>query len=122
MTDQLTEQQIQKYHTDLIGKKNSINKEIEVMDVALRNVKTTSPDPIDSAAAVEERNTIMAQMDQKRTALKEVDNALNNFDEFGYCLSCGEEINIKRIEFNLATTKCIDCATKEERHQRISRG
>jgi DnaK suppressor protein len=31
--------------------------------------------------------------------------------EYGYCTACGEEINIKRLEVDLAATRCISCAS-----------
>lgn len=30
--------------------------------------------------------------------------------DYGYCLTCGEEIAPKRLEFDPATPVCIDCA------------
>lgn len=30
--------------------------------------------------------------------------------EYGYCLTCGEEIEPKRLDFDAATPVCIDCA------------
>ena len=31
-------------------------------------------------------------------------------DEFGYCVDCGEEIDIRRLKADPANSKCIDCA------------
>lgn len=31
-------------------------------------------------------------------------------DEFGYCDDCGEEIAVKRLEFDPSVTRCISCA------------
>ena len=31
-------------------------------------------------------------------------------DDFGYCEDCGEEIAVKRLEFDPAVTRCISCA------------
>jgi DnaK suppressor protein len=31
-------------------------------------------------------------------------------DEYGYCTECGEAINHKRLEIDLAVTHCIGCA------------
>ncbi len=31
--------------------------------------------------------------------------------DYGYCVTCGEEIQLKRLEFDPATPVCIDCAT-----------
>ena len=34
--------------------------------------------------------------------------------EFGFCYRCGDEINPKRLEIDLAATLCIDCANAKE--------
>jgi len=33
-------------------------------------------------------------------------------EDFGYCVSCGEEIPLKRLELDPAVTTCITCAGK----------
>lgn len=33
-----------------------------------------------------------------------------DYDEFGYCIKCGEDIALARLEHNPAFTTCIDCA------------
>lgn len=35
-------------------------------------------------------------------------------DDYGYCVNCGEEVAIKRLELDPATPLCIDCASKAE--------
>ena len=53
---------------------------------------------------------------KRRRALQlhRIDAALKRIeeDDFGYCLSCGEEISVRRLEFDPATPVCIDCAGK----------
>ena len=34
--------------------------------------------------------------------------------EFGFCLSCGEEITAKRLDLDPTVPTCIDCAQKSE--------
>jgi DnaK suppressor protein len=36
-------------------------------------------------------------------------------DEYGYCLTCGEDIPIERLEFDPATPTCVDCASATSR-------
>jgi DnaK suppressor protein len=36
-------------------------------------------------------------------------------DEFGYCLTCGEDIPIERLELDPATPTCVDCASATSR-------
>ncbi|WP_193179358.1 TraR/DksA family transcriptional regulator [Nisaea sediminum] len=47
------------------------------------------------------------ELQRIRTALERIEE-----EEFGYCVSCGEEIPLKRLEFDPAVTTCIDCAGK----------
>jgi DnaK suppressor protein len=34
-------------------------------------------------------------------------------DEYGYCLSCGEDMDAKRLGFDPAVERCVSCAEKE---------
>lgn len=56
----------------------------------------------------------MAQETERRRALDlaRIDAALARMDEgdYGYCVSCGEEIGVKRLELDPAVPTCIDCA------------
>ena len=49
--------------------------------------------------------------------LQRIDGALQRIEkgEYGICLQCGEEIAVKRLEFDPTAFTCIDCAnTKRE--------
>lgn len=58
----------------------------------------------------------MAQETERRRKLElqRVEAALERLDtdEYGYCLTCGEEISIERLELDPAAAICIDCAKK----------
>lgn len=64
------------------------------------------------------QNQAMQQETERRreVEIKRIDAALQrlNEDEFGYCVSCGEEIQPKRLEMDLATPVCVDCAHKAD--------
>ena len=49
---------------------------------------------------------------RREIELRRIDAALARVDagDYGYCLTCGEEIEPKRLEFDPATPVCIDCA------------
>jgi DnaK suppressor protein len=57
----------------------------------------------------------MAQETERRRniELQRIDAALARLDtdDYGYCLTCGEEISRKRIELDPAAAVCIDCAS-----------
>ncbi|MGD1524619.1 TraR/DksA family transcriptional regulator [Vibrio owensii] len=111
----LTEKQIEDFRLKLIEKRNSIHESLtHKPDFDAEK----SPDPLDRAAQTEEMNANKARSEQQERALKEVNFALANFEEFGYCLSCGEEIGLARLNYNPAFTKCVDCKELEERKAR----
>ena len=43
--------------------------------------------------------------------LQKIDAALRRLDagEYGYCLACGEDIEIGRLQFDPASTRCVGC-------------
>lgn len=57
----------------------------------------------------------MAQAEEVRRQqrLRLIDAALKRIDEgeYGYCVTCGEDIPAKRLDFDPAAARCIDCAT-----------
>ncbi len=56
----------------------------------------------------------MAQATQRRREqeLQRIDAALKRLDtgDFGYCMTCDEEIDLRRLELDPTVTLCIDCA------------
>ncbi len=60
-----------------------------------------------------QQQAMAAETQRRRTLeLKRVQAALRRIDEgeYGYCLSCGEDIAQARLEFDPAATQCIACA------------
>ena len=60
-------------------------------------------------------------MSQERVRLRDVElrkiaGALRRLEtgDYGYCVSCGEPVARKRLEFDPAAALCIACANKEE--------
>lgn len=47
-----------------------------------------------------------------RKALKRIET-----DDFGFCLECGEDINLKRLDVAPETELCLDCQSLQERRQ-----
>lgn len=53
-------------------------------------------------------------LDQRRgTEIIRIDAALERIDkdEYGYCLTCGEPIKLKRLELDPAVAQCAICAS-----------
>lgn len=61
----------------------------------------------------------MAQETERRRAIEltKIEAALSRITEgeFGYCVACGEEIGLKRLELDPTVPLCIDCARSSGR-------
>ena len=54
----------------------------------------------------------LAQQRRRQSERTAIDAALRRIDEgeFGYCLKCGQDIALARLEQNPSATTCIECA------------
>ena len=76
----------------------------------------TAQDIADRAASSYNKEFLFHQSNNERQLLQMVDSALDRIREgnFGECISCGEEINPKRLEAVPWTRHCIACQEKVE--------
>ena len=98
----------------------------ERQQVLRRNVSRTEQDGritddiaqdiADKAANSYNKEFLFHQSNSDRQLLQMVDGALNRIREgsFGECISCGKEINPKRLEAVPWTRHCIECQEKLE--------
>jgi DnaK suppressor protein len=73
-------------------------------------------DIADRAASSYNKEFLFSQSNNDRQLLMMVDGALARIREgnFGECISCGKEINAKRLEAVPWTRHCIECQEKLE--------
>jgi DnaK suppressor protein len=76
-------------------------------------------DVADRAASSYNKEFLFSQSNNDRQLLSMVDSALARINEgsFGECVSCGKEINAKRLEAVPWTRHCIACQEKAEKGQ-----
>jgi DnaK suppressor protein len=74
-------------------------------------------DVADRAASSYNKEFLFSQSNNDRQLLNMVDGALARIREgsFGECVSCGKEINAKRLDAVPWTRHCIECQEKAER-------
>lgn len=77
----------------------------------------TAQDIADKAASSYNKEFLFHQSNADRQLLQMVENALVRLREgsFGECISCGKEINAKRLEAVPWTRHCIECQEKLEK-------
>ena len=79
----------------------------------------TAQDIADRAASSYTKEFLFSQSNNDRQLLQMVESALSRIREgsFGECISCGKEINPKRLEAVPWTRHCIECQEKLEKGQ-----
>ncbi len=82
------------------------------------------PDANDRATQESEFSLELRTRDRERKLIRKIDEALTRIetDEYGYCVTCGEAIGIRRLEARPIATQCIDCKERDERRERQNRG
>jgi DnaK suppressor protein len=77
----------------------------------------SAQDIADRAANSYNKEFLFSQSHNERQLLQAVDLALDRIREgsFGECISCGAEINAKRLEAVPWTRHCIECQDKLEK-------
>ena len=77
----------------------------------------TAQDIADRASSSYQKEFLFHQSSNERQLLQMVEAALSRIREgtFGECISCGNEINIKRLEAVPWTRYCIQCQEKLEK-------
>jgi DnaK suppressor protein len=76
----------------------------------------TAQDIADRAASSYNKEFLFHQSNNERALLQMVEGALDRIRQgsFGECISCGKEINPKRLEAVPWTRHCIECQEKLE--------
>jgi DnaK suppressor protein len=66
--------------------------------------------------AMQAQAMAQASAQRRELMLRRITAALSRIerDEFGYCQSCEEPINERRLDFDPTATLCIDCANQSE--------
>lgn len=82
------------------------------------------PDANDRATQEAEFSLELRTRDRERKLIRKIDEALTRIetDEYGYCVTCGEQIGIRRLEARPIATQCIDCKERDEKRERQNRG
>jgi len=77
-----------------------------------------SGDEADVAADAIDRTLLTALGTQDANRLTQINNALERIHngKYGYCITCGKEINPERLKALPYALMCIGCASAAERH------
>jgi len=67
--------------------------------------------------ALQGQQMALAAQRRRQGELVRIDQALQRMErgEYGACVSCGEEIEPKRLDFDPAIPSCLRCASQKSR-------
>ena len=77
---------------------------------------TSYADPNDRASQESDMALELRNRDRERKLIKKINDTLRMIenDDYGYCIQCGEEIGLNRLQARPTATLCIDCKTLDE--------
>lgn len=90
----------------------------------MKNEREQCSDELDLAAQEEAFRLELRERDRERKLLKNVERSLDDLDknEYGFCVECGSEIGLKRLEARPTATMCIDCKSFAELKEKRTSG
>lgn len=91
--------------------------DIESIRVSRQDVATDDEHDPEGPTLAFERSQVNAVLDNTRTHLASIEQALAlvDGDEFGICAGCGERIPFARLEVRPYATRCVSCADAANR-------
>ncbi len=102
------------------AKKQLAEKRRELQSIAEASRESRKPVELDQSRvgrlsrmdALRDQAMALETERRREIEMRRIDAALERVEtgDYGYCLTCGEAIEPKRLEFDPATPVCIDCA------------
>ena len=116
----MNSRQLKYFHDILLSRKNELINEADRTVGCMQSDSNTYADTIDQASQEEEFTLQLKERDRERRLLQKINEALIKIDnhEYGFCISCGAEIGINRLEARPTTDQCIDCKELDEIKER----
>lgn len=83
---------------------------------SMQDETVNHPDPNDRATQETDMSLELRSRDRERKLIKKIDDtvALIDSGDYGYCINCGVEVGIARLEARPTANLCIDCKTLDE--------
>jgi DnaK suppressor protein len=78
------------------------------------------PDEMDTASSEVNLQFTGRLREREQGLLSKIDAALDKIDKgvYGECVSCGEDIGVKRLKARPVAELCIDCKSEQEKLER----
>ena len=112
----MNEKQREHFKNILLIWRNQLMQEVDRTVNHMQDDAANYPDPADRATQEEEFSLELRTRDRERKLIKKIDSTIEAIaqDDYGFCVTCGLDIGIKRLEARPTADKCIDCKTLDE--------
>jgi DnaK suppressor protein len=104
----------------LQAQKEELSQDIDRTVQEMHVDATVFADPNDRASQEADMGVEMRNRGREGNLIRKIDEAIARIDkdEYGYCVNCGVEIGLQRLEARPTATLCIDCKTLDEMRER----
>jgi DnaK suppressor protein len=117
----MDKKKLEAFKKRLEDRQRELRQNVTRNEIEGRNADVTdsAQDIADRASSSYQKEFLFHQSNNERQTLQMVEGALSRIREgsFGECISCGNEINAKRLEAVPWTRHCIECQEKLEKGQ-----
>ncbi len=112
----MNEAQVEHFRKILTGWKDTLMAKVDETVHHMQDEAANFPDPNDRASQESDFTMELRTRDRERKLIKKIDESLTALDneDYGYCVSCGVEVGIRRLEARPTASECIDCKTLNE--------
>ena len=114
----MDKRRLQRFRTALEIRRTELRRSIaHLEEYAKTKEDEAAADALDRAGSSHSKDMLARRLAAEHGLLRNVEAALKRIGEgtFGECVSCGTEINAKRLEAVPWARYCIDCQEKLER-------
>src|SRR5450756_1689139 len=96
--------------------KAGLGKDIDRTVHTMQDEATVFADPNDRASQESDMALELRNRDRERKLIKKIEETIAKIEsqDYGYCVCCGFEIGLKRLEARPTATLCIDCKNLDE--------
>ena len=105
-----------KFKRIFVEQKSQMMMNVQVIDENLM-IRPEDKDEVDQANADIEQSMRMQLKNRETFTLKKINEAIKRIEDgtYGECESCGEQIEVRRLQARPTTTLCIACKEEEEK-------
>ncbi len=106
---------LKKIESDLTSSKGLLLERVELLGKDKKRESGPLPQDFEEQAVAMENDEVVDRLDKlERIEIQNINSALERIQKgvFGKCVSCGEQIQIKRLEVLPYASTCISCANE----------